>query len=646
MLARVLLLALIFGFSATASAQDDLRAMRQVAGILDYVGSDYAGAVDAHGNVVSEMEYREQLSLTDDALALARASLGEEHAVVRGLIELKAALERKPPPDELLRLCRRIRSDLVADGRLSLAPDAAPVLARGRALYFENGCQTCHAADGSANTDAARALDPHPANFLDADRLNGVSPYRAFYAITFGVTGTGMQAFTQLDDAQRWDLAFFVLSMRHRERDLERGRSLLAGSSVPTDAAALSSMTEADLLGRIEPMLATPADRADALAFLRARAPFGSADDDGSLAIARQLLDRGMQAYRAGERDEARRIFIAAYLDGFEPKEAALGARDHGLVLEIEASMLALRELAGRGAPIEALEQEKARLTTLLDRAEASRTNGTTAFLGALAIALREGFEAVLLVTALLALVRKRGQAKHARYVHAGWLAAIPAGLVTWLAAGGILGGMERELAEGIVALLAAAVLLGVTHWILGQASAKSWVGFIAKKTSSAAGQGAAAGVFALAFVAAYRELFEVVLFFQALRIDAPQHETMIWLGAVAGIAVLAALALGLKAIGQKLEPKPFMLASSALLAVLSLVLVGKGVHALQEAGVIGSTTLPLPELPALGVHASVETLVAQLVLFAALAWSAVVPFVRSRREKATAAAPAATPAE
>ena len=83
---------------------------------------------------------------------------------------------------------------------------------------------------------------------------------------------------------------------------------------------------------------------------------------------------------------------------------------------------------------------------------------------------------------------------------------------------------MHRELAEAIASLLAAVVLLGVTHWLLGQLTAKRFMGFVARRMGDAVNRSAAFGILGLSFIAAYREAFEIVLFFKALLLDAGEH--------------------------------------------------------------------------------------------------------------------------
>ena len=101
------------------------------------------------------------------------------------------------------------------------------------------------------------------------------------------------------------------------------------------------------------------------------------------------------------------------------------------------------------------------------------------------------------------------------------------------------------------------------------------------------------------------------------------------------GSLVLGGVAIVLKRLGQRLRPRPFMLLSSALLAGLSFALAGKGIRALQEAGVLGMTEVRLPELPGSACIRRAGPLVQGLVLLMLVA-SALWP-IWSQRQAARA---------
>ena len=170
-------------------------------------------------------------------------------------------------------------------------------------MFASQGCPTCHGADGGAQTEAAQKLEPQPANFLDPERTAAVSPHRAFHAISFGVPGTAMQAYPQLSEAQRWDLAFYVLSLRHAHADYAAGKRAFdrARPALPRSAAGLAGLTEDDILAKLG---ALPAAERAAGARLSARPQRRSIAErrreaGSSLQPARIALQRGLAAYRA-----------------------------------------------------------------------------------------------------------------------------------------------------------------------------------------------------------------------------------------------------------------------------------------------------------------------------------------------------------
>jgi high-affinity iron transporter len=258
------------------------------------------------------------------------------------------------------------------------------------------------------------------------------------------------------------------------------------------------------------------------------------------------------------------------------------------------------------------------------------------AFLGAIAVILREGVEAALLIMLLLGLARRQGSEVDVRAVHAGWIAAGVLGVATWFASEPLvrLGGARRELMEGIVALFAAAVLLLTGHFVLARLDAKHRVDAMKRRLADAGSSARRKGVLAtLAFVAVYREAFEVVLFLRAIALDvtAPGTGGAIALGVGAGALLLVVVVALLLRLGRRLKPGPLLATMGTILCVLAVVLAGKGVRALQEAGVLGIHPVSVPRIDWLGVFPSLQGVVAQMVVLAAFFAIAVVG-VRAHR--------------
>jgi len=155
--------------------------------------------------------------------------------------------------------------------------------------------------------------------------------------------------------------------------------------------------------------------------------------------------------------------------------------------------------------------------------------------------------------------------------------------------------------------------LLSVGIWMHQKSLAGRWQAYIRDKLSAALSRQSAIMLFVLAFVTVYREVFETVLFYAALWTEGTGGYLLAGLGL--GIVLLGLVAWIMLRTSTRLPIGRFFAISSGLVAVLAVVLVGKGVAALQEAGVLGITPIAGPSLDLLGVHPSLQTTAAQLAV-------------------------------
>ncbi|HEV2867456.1 MAG TPA: FTR1 family protein [Allosphingosinicella sp.] len=630
----------LLALAMPAAARADDGAVQTTWRLLDYVAVDYPGAV-RDGRIVSQAEYDEMREFS--ASVAQRLGALPQRPQRAGLAaaarQLEQAIARKAAPAEVERLARSLAADLLAAYPVPLAPGAAPNLARGQALYAAN-CASCHALDGTARTPAAAQLDPPPIAFADRDRARERSLFALYQVIGQGLEGTAMQSFAHLPEGDRWALAFRAGTFAYPPELAEQGARIWQSDAavrarVP-DLQALVGLTPAALAGQIG-----EARAAAVIAYLRTHPQvLTRSDSAGSLATARNLLGRSVAAYGRGDPHGAGELALAAYLDGFEPVEALLGARDAGLVAEVEREMGGLRAAIGRNAPPADVAARADRLQTLFDRAETAlapeAASSASTFLGAFAILLREGLEALLIVVAMITFLIRAERRDLLRWVHGGWIAALAGGVATWWAASHIvtISGASRELTEGFGSLLAAGILLFVGIWMHGKAQAGAWQVYVREKLDRALSRGSAWLLFGLSFVAVYREVFETIIFYAAL---GAQGEGAAMIGGIAAAsALLALIAWAMLRFGRKLPIAKFFQYSAALIAVLAVVLAGKGFAALQEAGMIGVTPLAgFPRSPILGLYPTAETLVAQVATALLLAAG----FLRSRQTAAAAVA-------
>ncbi|WP_157269865.1 FTR1 family protein [Azohydromonas aeria] len=609
----------LMALPALAQQTTSEAAVRQVWQLLDYVGVDYGGAV-AGGKVVSETEYTEMREFAANALRQAQ-NLPDSSArqrLVEAVAGLRDAVERHADSTEVAKLARQAGELLLAAYPVPVAPKALPDLQRGAALY-QAQCAGCHGTSGGGDGPLAARLDPKPVAFTDRERAGSRSVLALYQIVTQGVAGTAMPDFASLPEADRWALAFYTGTLSHDTAMRERGAALWKSSQAARtqfgDLAAVTTLTE----GTAATALGAD-DARDVTAYLRAHPEAVSAGKPAGLALARSQLQRSVEAARAGDMSAATQLGLSAYLDGFEPIEPTLSARNKPLMAQVEARMLAYRAALAAGDVGKAAavaQQLDAVFAQVEAELGAGAADASTTFLGALTILLREGVEALLVIVGMLAFLRKAQRPDVVRHVHAGWIAALAAGGATWAVATYVVGisGASREVTEGLSSLFAALVLLGVGLWMHQKSSAGRWQAYLKDKLSSAMSRRSAWALFALAFVAVYREVFETVLFYSALAAEG--NGGALLAGLVTGVAILGVIAWVLLRTSSRMPIGKFFSISSILVAALAVVLAGKGVAALQEAGWVSVSPIALPRVEVLGMFPTAQTMAAQAIVLA-----------------------------
>ena len=617
-----LLFAAIAAMAMPASASAAPSDVQTTWQMLNYMSVDYSGAV-ANGKIVSQSEYSE---MREFAGSVRQQITGLPPSPAKADLLAKAdgfvaAVDRKENPEKIRALADDLGDGLLKAYPVALAPAHVPDLARGASLFNET-CASCHGEKGDAKTSAAAQLNPPPIAFVDRARADQRSPFALYQVIGHGIPGTAMVSFSNLPAQDRWDLAYYVSRFAYPASLASEGKQIWQSDpqvrNMIPDLAALSSLTEAQLAAKIGDSRA-PA----VLAYLRAN-PGGLAPQASPLSLVRTRLQQSLQAYKAGDRDKAKSLALSAYLDGFEPIEGALSARDAGLLARVETAMGELRASIGRGDSADDVQSRIEALDGMLTEVDSALApeQGTaiSTFLGAATILLREGLEALLIVVGMLAFLKKGGRPDMVRPVHYGWTSALFAGALTWLAATTLISisGATRELTEGFGSVLAAVVLLFVGIWMHGKGQADEWQRYIKQRMDRALSKGSGWFLFSLAFIAVYRELFETILFYAAL--SAEGNAGAVIAGAVAGAAALAVVAFVMLRFSQKLPVGKFFTYSSVLIAVLAVVLAGKGVAALQEAGLIGVAPLNhVPRISVLGIFPTGQVIAAQVLTLIAL---------------------------
>ena len=664
----------LHALAATAVAQD--HPARRLSNIVAVAVEEYAKGVDPTGKIVLEIEYQEAVDFLADAKGVATRLSGESATNVRSSLDsLIIAVRERRPPAAVAALHATFVSSLGSDGALEL-PSRAVDIAAGQRLYAAN-CASCHGERGMGDGPAAPGMNPAPPAIGSAEEMHDVSPALMYRVVTVGIAGTPMMSWSgALTSDQRWDIVAYLTSLRATPGQALEGEGLFVqqcaschGAKGGADGAYSNALTRlppeldsfgwqaarsdaqlSEVIRNGVPGTAMPPSRMLTNTELRGMVAYVrtlSLRDSGVVVAATErdadaaarevmsLIDGSVAAGRAGKTDEASDLAFDSYI-AFEPLEAPARAKAPGQVAAMERHFLELKA-ALRSSDISAAERAREQirigLPSILEMTRAPET-GWAAFIQSFLIILREGFEAILVVGAVVTFLIKTGHREHLRSIWLGTGLALLASAITAVVLQTALRAMpaSREILEGATMLVAVAVLFSVSYWLISKVEAAKWQRFIRDKVSAALERGGGRALATVAFLAVYREGAETALFYQALFNEGSDAMVPLLLGMLVGFVVLAVIFTFVYRFGVRIPLRPFFAVTSTLLYFMAFVFMGKGIRELQEGNAVSVTVLPgFPQVDALGIYPTVETLLAQLVLIALFIFALAKTFWPSR---------------
>ncbi len=650
---------------AAVAAQAQEHPAKRLSSIVGVAVEEYGKGVDAGGKLISDQEYQEAVDFLANARDVAERLSGDRAATVRAELDsLSAAVAAMRSPAEVAEIHQRFSAALGAEGALEL-PAGELSIAAGRQIY-ETSCASCHGETGMGDGPAAKGMDPAPPAIGDAEAMADATPALLYRVISVGVPGTQMVAWgSTLSEQQRWEVVAYLQTLHYDDVQLAEGEGLFLQSCAACHGAAGAldgSVTRA--LSKLPPEIGSFAwqtERSDVqiaevirngvagsampgspqlgdsavarmVAYVRslplrdgvvtiANTSRSAADSSGEAAAKAVLarLDDALAALRAGRTEEANDRGFDAYI-AFEPLESTARAKSPGLVASMERQFAEFRG-AIQARDLRTAESSRDGIEVNLPSiVELTRptSGGWAAFLQSFLIILREGFEAILVVGAVVAFLIKTGNRHRLRSIWAGAGLGLAASAVTAVVLQTMLRAMpmSRDLIEGITMLVAVAVLFSVSYWLISKVEAAKWQQFIREKVSRALERGGGTALAFVAFLAVYREGAETALFYQALFGEGSALLVPLLLGLAAGIAALAIIFTLFYRYGVRIPLRPFFAVTSVLLYYMAFVFMGKGIRELQEVNAFPMTVLRgFPHVDAMGIYPTVETMLGQALL-------------------------------
>lgn len=680
-------LLLTAGLAALPSGAQEPPA-RRVANIVSVAVEEYGKAVDANGKLVSAQEYQETTDFLADASRSAQRLSGATAAPARALLDsISRAVASKRSPAALDSLEARFAALLGNEAKLEL-PAGALNLAEGRAI-FQKDCASCHGERGLGDGPAGAGIHPAPPAIGTSALMKTVTPAMMYRVISVGIAGTPMASFaTTLTPEQRWNVVAYVNSLRTTRAQELVGEGLYTqrcaschGVTGAGDGAYARSLTKLPpeigsvawqaehtdddiasvvvngLPGSAMPPSRdlTPDEASSLVAYVRTLpqkdlvTTVAGADTLGARVAARTViaqLEQALSFARSGRFGDAGDKAFDAYI-AFEPLEGPARAKNPGLVSSMERQFADFKA-AVRSNDLRAAERSRDVIETTLPDVVALTApagSGGEAFWQSFLIILREGFEAILVIGAVVAFLLKTGHRERLRSIWAGVGLGVLASAVTAVVLKTLLSAVpaSSEVIEGATLLVAVAVLFSVSYWLISKVEAAKWQQFIKDKVNNALEHGGGRALALVAFLAVYREGAETALFYQALFAEGPHVALPISLGILVGFGALAVIFTLFYRFGVRIPLRPFFSVTSVLLYYMAFVFTGKGIRELQEGNIIPLSAIRgFPHVEWLGLYPSWEGVLAQLALLLLFAFAVLKTFWPKRSVTLPTVMPAA----
>ncbi|ANU26197.1 FTR1 family protein [Planococcus versutus] len=339
------------------------------------------------------------------------------------------------------------------------------------------------------------------------------------------------------------------------------------------------------------------------------------ATDEYSLATLIGLLDDSQESIKKEEYTKAADT-LKEFIVIWPTVEGEVRTKNASLYSEIESELpLLVGELTRDDVQASAVSEK---LDSLKQQISFIQQDTEYSFWDSALILLREGLEALLIISALIAFLKKAGQQHLQHYIYMGaaagiGLSIIAAILMSTLFQSGTIDA-SREVLEGYIGLLAAAMMLGVGVWLHSKSTVTAWNQYISKQMNQALSSQSVWSMALLSFLTVFREGAETVVFYMGI---APKMSTFDFiLGIALALVILVAAAFFFAKASKKIPLHLFFGVATVFIYLLAFKIIGVSIHTLQLTNVLPTHIIAdLPVINIIGFYPSIETLSAQLVL-------------------------------
>ena len=591
--------------NAEAASESLESKIKKIVMMMNIVAKEYQeGIVD--GKIAIAAEYEESQVFLEQAedrfkrLPAPDGNIEEIKSIAKRFTDLTQKVKDKVNIAEVSPLINGINAGLMKtyDIKISQVPSEPVSLANGKSV-FASKCSVCHGVTGKGDGPIAAQFDPAPAVLADP-QLTGddnTVAYDNFQVINVGIANTGMIGWADvLSESELWDVTYYIRTFSNQNVKLP----LIKGAVGSTNSQSGND---------------------------------GSKQAASAIAQVRSRLDTSLEMFKnGGDLEAAADVAFDAYLT-YEKIESGLISKRKELGLRLESSFSRYRAEIKRQADFSHVEKIHAGIHQDLSEAlqvlqEKIGFGGL--FIQSFSIIVREGFEAILIIAALIAFLIKSRNRDKLKSIYTGVTLGIIGSFLTAYLVHEVLhlSMASQELLEGWIMLFAVVVLFWVSYWLVSKIEAEKWQTYITQKMKTAVSTGSAFALGGVAFISIYREGFETVLFYKALYLYAGDATDGIVPGFLAGCVVLTGVFYLINKAGVKVPIKWFFAFTSVFLYFMAFTFMGKGLHELQMGQSLSMTPAEFaPEISWLGMYPTWETLLGQSILVLAYVFALIYTF-------------------
>lgn len=322
-----------------------------------------------------------------------------------------------------------------------------------------------------------------------------------------------------------------------------------------------------------------------------------------------QLLEKALDGFKAGKTQEAS-ANMKKFITIWPSIEGDVSTRNATLYTLVESETPVIMVKGNE-------KKYQDQLQALINDLSQIDTSASYNFFDAMLILLREGVEALLIVMALVTTLKAAKMKKGLKWVYTGAvmgiLASLAIAVLLQFLFPAVSSGSNREIIEGAVGIFAVLMMIMVGIWLHSKSSIKKWNDFMESQMKAVTATGSFISMFALSFLAVFREGAETILFYAGIypRID----KASFFLGIGLAFLVLFVLALIMNKASAYFKPHRIFLILTWLIYALAFKMLGVSIHALQLTNILPSHLMNgFPSIDWAGIYPSLEVITCQLI--------------------------------